>query len=72
MITPLTLVKITHVKVSMASSALSSGAHDSGGPITMVGASTTRAPAASSSCVKRWACAAARVTTMVRPSSGRS
>jgi hypothetical protein len=72
MSTPLTLVKMTHVNVSSASSAASRGAHDSGGPMTIVGASSTRAPAASSSCVNRCACVAARVTTIVRPSSGRS
>src|SRR5439155_13289048 len=40
--------------------------------MAMTGASSTRAPAASSNCVKRWAWAAARVTTTVRPSSGLS
>jgi hypothetical protein len=69
--TPLTDVKMTHVNVSSASSAVSSGSHDGGGAMTIAGASTTRAPAASSSWVKRWACAAARVTTIVRPFSGR-
>ena len=70
--TPLTEVKITQVYVSSAASAASSGSHEGGGAMTIAGASRTRAPAASRSCVKRCAWAAARVTTMVRPSSGRS
>ena len=40
--------------------------------MTIVGACKTRAPAASRSSANRCAWARARVTTMVRPSSGRS
>ena len=68
--TPFTLVKTTHVNVSSAASAASSGSHEGGGSIAIVGACTTRAPASSRSCTKRCAWAAARVTTIVRPASG--
>src|SRR5439155_1706490 len=46
MATPFTLVKITHANESSAASAVSSGSHDAGGSITIVGACRTRAPAA--------------------------
>src|SRR6266508_235062 len=70
--TPFTLVKITQVKDSSAARAVSSGSHEAGGSMTIVGACKTRAPAASRSSANRCAWARARVTTMVRPSSGRS
>src|SRR5207247_1732646 len=68
---PFALVETTHVNVSGASSAASSGSQDWGGSIAIVGACSTRAPASSRSCTKRWACGAARVTTIVRRWSGR-
>src|SRR2546421_5768677 len=60
MVTPFTLVKTSHEKLDSAPSAASSGSHEVGGPMMIAGASMTRAPAASRSCVKRCACAAAR------------
>ena len=45
MITPLTLVKISQVKLSAASRAASRGAHEAGGSMAMVGVSSTLAPA---------------------------
>ena len=49
MATPFTLVKISQVNESSAASAVSSGSHEAGGSITIVGARNTRAPAASRS-----------------------
>src|SRR5207244_5162320 len=69
--TPVTLVKIIHVNVSAASGAAPSGAQDWGGSTAIVGACSTRAPASSRSCTTFCACGAARVTTIVRRSSGR-
>src|SRR3989442_1683940 len=68
---PVPVRKDHHVNVSSASSAASSGSQDWGGSIAIVGACSTRAPASSRSCTKRWACGAARVTTIVRRWSGR-
>src|SRR5574341_2072352 len=68
--TPFTLVKITQANVSREASAASRGAPEAGGSIAIAGACTTRAPASSRSWTNRCACAAARVTRIVRPASG--
>ena len=67
--TPLTLVNITHANDSRASRARSSGSHETGGSMAIVGACSTRAPSASSRATNVSACSAARVTTTVRPPS---
>ncbi len=55
MITPLTLVKTSQVKLAAASRAASRGAHEAGGSMAMVGVSSTLAPAPVSRLTNRWA-----------------
>ena len=68
--TPLTLVNTTQSYDSRRAIAASSGAHDGGGTISIVGHGMTSAPAAPSASMNPAAWARGRVTTMRRPKSG--